>query len=169
MPAEGHREIAVEPARGVDVDRQGEDVRAVSSSRCRRSRPAALDAGRRFAVPVHPQNQVAIASGVHRDPDVLNRPRAVHVHERGDRLPGQRDARTHLPASAQVRAQDWRPSHFCPILTTSGLWVRRHLGHPATAFLAVDVLRGNRAALRVGQIRDSKQTIEHLPYPLVPR
>ena len=102
MLAEGHREVAIEPAGRIHVDGDGKDVGAGLPTIAEEISDGTFDAGLLFIVPVNPQNDVAIELRVHGDPDMLDDARAIDVHDRGGARGEQVNGGANLPTLAQI-------------------------------------------------------------------
>ena len=154
----GHREITIEAARWVDVDRKGQHVDPGVETVAEKISDRRLHAGRLLAVPVQAQDEVPIALRIDRNPDVLNAARPVHIHKRG-RLTGRdRNAGTHLPCPAEIAGAWVRPIPLLPDLPDLRLRCGRYLSHPPFSLLAIHVFRRNGARLCVRELRDVAQS-----------
>jgi len=138
---ERHRPIAVEPARGVDRNRQRVHVVAQGVAVAEEVTQGHLDRGSLLPIPIEPKNCVPIGPGIHRNPDVLDNTRALDVGQtrRGRRL--ERDAGPDLPTLAQHGTSVCRVGHrFCTITA-----------------LASRILSRDRACLSIGEQRQATQ------------
>ncbi len=136
-----HGEITVETPGWINIDRQGKNISPGLPAVAEEIAEGRFHAGRGLAIPIHAQDQIPVALGIHRDPDMLNNSRPGHIHQGGGGALGQLQRRTHLPflpqiAGGQIRS---RPMLAKPrdLLLRGGA----DLCHAALAPGAINILR----------------------------
>ncbi len=136
--AERHLPVAVEGAAGIDADRKRRHLRELFPAAGEEIAGRAFDARLLLVVPVDAQDRMAPASARQRHPDLLDRALTFDVGERERRAGLDDDIGRNLPALPEV----------------AGLRCRGAVGgHAALALLAGEILRADRARLRIRQAR----------------
>ncbi len=141
--AEGHVPIAVQPTAWVETYGQRVDRAILAPTAGEEIAHRHFDRRLLFVVPVEPQDVVpGLGQRGRRHPDLLDRARAVDLRQREGRFLRDHDRGRDLPALSQF---------------AGGVLSGAFRGHCPPALLAGEVLRADRARLRVGQPREVAQ------------